>query len=164
MIYKESDLKGVYLIELETFEDHRGEYVEIYNDADFREEFDVNFVQDDISVSFNNVLKGIHGDSETWKLVSCLKGRIYLVVVDCDEQSNLFGKWQSFIISDSNYHQVLIPPKYGNAYLVLTDEAIFCYKQSTYYNRDKQFTYKWNDKRFNIRWPITDPILSERDS
>jgi len=163
MIYKESDLKGVYLIELETFEDHRGEYVEIYNDADFREEFDVNFVQDDISRSTKNVLRGIHGDDKTWKLISCLYGKIYLVVVNCKRFSWDWGKWASFVLSDKNNSQVLVPPGFGNAHLVLSDEAIFHYKQSEFYDRDSQFTYSWDNADFGIWWPTDNPILSKRD-
>jgi len=159
-------LDNVLLVKPDIFEDFRGSYVETYNDELYKGHgIDIKFVQDDISVSTKNVLRGIHGDKETWKLISCLKGTIYLVVVDCDEKSKNFGKWQAFTISDKNRHQVLVPPKHGNAHLVLTDEAIFHYKQSTYYNPSvlKQFTYKFDDPKFNIEWPIKNPILSERD-
>ena len=160
----ETDLKGVLKIELDVFEDFRGEYVETYNEDLYRAHgIDVKFIQDDISVSSRHVLRGIHGDSTTWKLVSCLYGRFYLLVVNADNDSEDFGKWQSFVLSDKNRMQVLVPPKYGNAHLVLSESAIFHYKQSTYYDRSKQFTYKWNDPRFNIWWPIDNPILSQRD-
>ena len=123
----------------------------------------MKFVQDDISVSSKNVLRGIHGDDQTWKLVSCLYGKFYLVVVNCDKQSIDFGKWQSFVLSDKSRLQVLVPPKYGNAHLVLSDMTIFHYKQSTYYEPSKQFTYKWDDSQLNIWWPIKNLILSQRD-
>lgn len=157
-------LDGVLLIKLDVFEDHRGEYIEIYNEEFYRKNgINIKFVQDDISVSTKNVLRGIHGDNETWKLISCLYGRFYLVVVNCDTDSKNFGKWQSFILSDNNKAQVLVPPKYGNGHLVLSEKTIFHYKQSSYYDPSRQFTYKWNDSRFNISWPIKDPILSKRD-
>jgi len=159
-----TNLDKVLLIKPAVFEDFRGEYVEIYNEELYRKNgIDVKFVEDDISVSTKNVLRGIHGDSETWKLVSCLYGKFYLVVVDCDKDSENFGKWQSFILSDRNRQQVLIPPKHGNCYLILSDMAIFHYKQSSYYNPTGQFTYKWNDPRFKIWLPIKNPILSQRD-
>ena len=159
-----TNLDKVLLVELDTFEDFRGRYTEIYNEELYRKKgIDVKFVQDDIAVSSKNVLRGIHGDSETWKLIFCLKGKIYVVVVNCDAESKDFGKWQSFDLSEKNKRQVLIPPKYGNSYLTLSDTSIFYYKQSTYYDRSKQFTYKWNDPRFKIRWPIENPILSQRD-
>jgi dTDP-4-dehydrorhamnose 3,5-epimerase len=161
---QETNLDGVLQITLNVFEDFRGEYVEIYNETLYEENgIDIQFIQDDISVSSKNVLRGIHGDSETWKLVSCLHGRFYLVVVNGDSKSSDFGKWQSFVLSDKNRMQVLVPPKHGNAHLVLSETAIFHYKQSTYYDRSKQFTYKWDDPRFNIWWPIDNPILSQRD-
>ena len=160
----ETNLKGVLQVKLDVFEDFRGEYVETYNEELYREHgIDVKFIQDDISVSSRHVLRGIHGDSTTWKLISCLHGRFYLLVLNADSHSEDFGKWQSFVLSDKNRMQVLVPPKHGNAHLVLSETAIFHYKQSTYYDRSKQFTYKWNDPRFNIWWPIDNPILSERD-
>lgn len=157
-------LGDVLLIKLDVFEDYRGEYIETYNEELYRKKgINIKFVQDDISVSTKNVLRGIHGDSETWKLISCLYGKFYLVVLNCDNSSKSFGKWESFVLSDVNRLQVLVPPKYGNAHLILSDKAIFHYKQSNYYNPAKQFTYKWNDPKFNIWWPIKNPILSQRD-
>jgi dTDP-4-dehydrorhamnose 3,5-epimerase len=157
-------LKGVSQIQLDAFEDHRGHYVELYNEETYRKNgIDVRFVQDDISISTRHVLRGIHGDAETWKLITCLHGEFYLVVVNCDTLSPDFGKWESFILSDRNGRQVLVPPKFGNGHLVLSDITSFHYKQSTYYNPAGQFTYKWNDPRLNIWWPIKDPILSRRD-
>ena len=157
-------LNDVLLIKLDVFEDYRGEYIETYNEELYQKNgINIKFIQDDISISTKNVLRGIHGDSETWKLISCLYGKFYLVVVNCDVNSENFGKWESFVLSDVNRLQVLVPPKYGNAHLILSDKAIFHYKQSTYYNPEKQFTYKWNDPKFNIWWPIKNPILSQRD-
>jgi len=157
-------LNGVLLIRPSAFKDFRGEYVETYNEKLYRANgIDIKFIQDDISVSRKRVLRGIHGDDKTWKLVSCVWGRFYLVVLNCDTASKNFGKWQSFVISRENHHQVLVPPKHGNAHLILSEEAVFHYKQSTYYNPSGQFTYKWDDPRFNIKWPIKSPILSRRD-
>lgn len=74
----ETKLEKVLLIKLDIFEDHRGEYVEMYNEELYRKNgIDMKFVQDDISISTKNVLRGIHGDSESWKLISCLYGKFY---------------------------------------------------------------------------------------
>ena len=160
----QTNLKGVLRIKLDVFEDFRGQYVETYNENDYKKNgIDIHFVQDDISLSSRNVLRGIHGDSETWKLISCLHGRFYLVVVNGDPDSKDFGQWQGFLLSDRNREQVLVPPRHGNAHLVLSDLAIFHYKQSTYYDRSKQFSYKWDEPKFNIWWPSKNPILSQRD-
>lgn len=161
----ETQLEGVLLIEPPTmFEDFRGDYIELYNSDLYRGAgINIDFVQDDISTSSRHVLRGIHGDRETWKLISCLYGRFYFVVVNCDEASPRFRQWQSFTLSDRNHLQVLVPPKHGNGHLVLSDTAIFHYKQSTNYNPRDQFTYTWDDPSLGIWWPVKDPILSRRD-
>jgi dTDP-4-dehydrorhamnose 3,5-epimerase len=158
-------LDGVLLIKPPTiFEDFRGTYVELYNDQLYRDAgIQVNFIQDDISTSAKHVLRGIHGDQETWKLVSCLYGRFYLVVVNWDQKSPQYRQWESFTLSDANRLQVLIPPKFGNGHVVLSDQAIFHYKQNTTYNRAGQFTLQWNDPELKIWWPIKDPLISQRD-
>ena len=160
-----TELDGVLLVEPPTtFEDFRGEYVELYNERLYRDAgVTVPFVQDDISVSSRHVLRGLHGDRETWKLVSCLQGRFYLVVVNWDETSTQFGRWQAFVLSEQNRQQVLIPPRFANGHLVLSEQAIFHYKQSTYYDRARQFTLLWNDPRLGIWWPVATPIVSRRD-
>lgn len=165
MKVSKSKLNGVLLIEPPTlFEDFRGEYVEIYNEALYKDagvQFD--FIQDDISVSSRRVLRGIHGDAHTAKLISCLYGRFYLVVVNWDETSPQYRQWESYTLSDRNRLQVLVPPKFGNGHLVLSDMAIFHYKQSSQYDRASQFTLKWNDPALNIWWPHRNPIVSQRD-
>ncbi|MCA9421784.1 MAG: dTDP-4-dehydrorhamnose 3,5-epimerase family protein [Nitrospira sp.] len=158
-------LDGVRLVTPPTiFEDFRGTYVETFNEDLYRQAgIDMQFVQDDISVSGRNVLRGIHGDQETWKLVSCLWGKFYLVVVNWDPMSPQYRQWESFTLSDHNRRQVLIPPKFGNAHLVLSNQAIFHYKQTTNYNREGQFTVLWNDPTLGIWWPVKQPIVSQRD-
>ena len=158
-------LDGVLLIELEAFQDHRGYYVETYNEELYQKNgIGVKFLQDDISVSKKNVLRGIHGDSKTDKLISCLWGEFFFVVIDGRPNSPHFGKWESFTLSAQNRRQVFVPAGYGNGHCVTSDWAIFHYKQSTYYDPDGQFTYKWNDPRFNIAWPVKDPVVSKRDT
>jgi dTDP-4-dehydrorhamnose 3,5-epimerase len=161
---EKTSLDGVLLIKPTVFEDHRGWYLEMYNEALYHEHgVTAKFVEDDISVSTKGVLRGIHGDAETWKLISCLYGRFYFVVVNCDRESPAFGKWQSFVLSEHNRHQVLVPPKFGNGHLVLSEKAIFHYKQSSYYNPRGQFTYVWNDPKLDIWWPVNNPSVSRRD-
>lgn len=161
---QDSPLAGVKVITPQIFEDFRGENLELYHTDSYKEHgIDLDFVQDNLSVSTKNVLRGIHGDAVTWKLVSCLYGKIYLLVVNCDEDSAHFGKWTSFTLSDRNRKQVLIPPKFGNGHLVLSEKALFHYKLSSYYDGDSQFSIRYDDKRFNFWWPVKDPLLSRRD-
>lgn len=163
---EKTNLDGVLIIDPPTnFQDFRGSYIELYNERIYKKNgITQNFIQDDISTSKHNVIRGIHGDFTTFKLVSCLYGEFYLVVVNNDPDSLQYKKWQSFNLSDSNRKQILIPPKYGNGHLVLSDFAIFHYKQTTEYNRETQFTIMWNDPNFKIKWPSKNPILSKRDS
>ena len=166
MKVEKTKLDGVLQITPPTvFEDWRGEYVETYNEQLYREQgIDVQFVQDDISVSDRHVLRGLHGDASTWKLISCLYGKFYLVVVNNDPESPQYRQWASFVLSDANRKQVLIPPKFGNGHLVLSDKAIFHYKQNTYYDRAGQFTLLWNDPELDLWWPVPNPLVSRRDA
>lgn len=164
MKISKTSLPGLVLIELEAFEDFRGFYVETYHEAAYRSRgIRVKFLTDDYSRSTQHVLRGIHADQKAWKLITCLYGKIYLVIVNCDPHSRHFGKWESFILSGENHRQVLVPPKHGVAHLVLSQEAIFHYQQSAYYDPKRQASYRWDDPRFKIWWPIKNPILSRRD-
>jgi dTDP-4-dehydrorhamnose 3,5-epimerase len=166
MEVNKTKLDGVLLIKPPTvFEDFRGTYVELYNEELYKESgVAVNFIQDDISVSSRHVLRGVHGDAKTWKLISCLHGKFYLMVINWDEHSPQYHQWEAFTLSDENRLQVLIPPKFGNGHVVLSEVAIFHYKQSSYYNRAGQFTILWNDPSLHMWWPVKNPILSVRDA
>jgi dTDP-4-dehydrorhamnose 3,5-epimerase len=163
---EKTKLDGVLVIHPPTqFEDFRGDYVEIYNEEIYRAAgIGDHFVQDDYSTSSRHVLRGIHGDTKTVKLISCPLGKIYVVVVNNDPASPQFRQWQSFTLSDRTRFQVYIPAKFGNAFLVMSDVAIFHYKQTQYYDRAGQFTIRWNDPAYKFWWPVQAPILSERDS
>ena len=162
-----TNLEGVKKIILDPFVDYRGEYVETYNYNNFdKNGLVITFCQDNISVSRRNVIRGIHGDFKTWKLISCLYGEFYLVVVNCTKGSDKFGAWESFMLSDKRREQILVPSCFGNAHLIMSDSAIFHYKQSEYYGgADKQFTYRYDEPLFNIWWPVhkDNVILSKRD-
>ena len=170
MIVQETTLPGVLLFQHECFEDHRGTYEELYNKHKFdhicREKIGhtIEFLEANIAVSSQHVLRGLHGDDRTWKYVTCLKGKYFINVLCYDEDSEHFGKWQSFVLSEQNKKQLLIPPKHGHGYVVMSDEAIFHYQQScTYEGMTRQFTVRYNDERFDMWWPIKNPIISLRD-
>ena len=163
----ETPLNGVLLITPPTsHEDFRGSYLEVYNEREYKAAgIDIHFVQDDVSISYCHVLRGIHGDADTWKLVHCAYGRIYQVIVNNDPTSTQYLQWTGVLLSGENYYQVLIPPNFGNAFLVLSDIAAYAYKQSSYYRGAvHQFTLNPLDPRIGIYWPINKPILSERDA
>lgn len=162
---KETSLRGVYLIEPSVHIDMRGSFYETYNEEIYREAgLMAHFVQDDISCSPKGVLKGMHGDAGTYKLVQVAYGSVYAVVLNCDENAQDFGKWEAFELSSENRRQIYIPPMYGNGYYVTSEMVVYTYKQSTYYGQYQQFTYKYNDPRFKIKWPAEASIISERDA
>ena len=157
-------LDGVLLVKPDVHEDFRGTFTETYNEESYRKNgIGVHFTQDDMSFSMKHVLRGIHMESAIAKLVSCGYGRLYCVIVNCDENSKDFGKWDSFILTDRNRWQIYVPPKHGIAHLVLSDWGMFHYKQSGYYDPKTQSSFRWDDPRFNIWWPIKNPIVSQRD-
>jgi dTDP-4-dehydrorhamnose 3,5-epimerase len=144
------------------FEDFRGEIFTTYkNSLDGK-----IFNHDKYCTRYKNCLVGIHGDFNTWKLVSCLHGRVYAVFVDNRKESKDFEKYKTTILSGENKKMYLLPPGIGNSFLVLSNKCLYSYKLSytgDYIDNDKQFTLKWNDIKYNIPWPIKNPILSERD-
>jgi dTDP-4-dehydrorhamnose 3,5-epimerase len=124
------------------------------------------FKHDKFSASKHNVLRGIHGDEKSWKLVTCICGEIEQVVVDCRKESTTYFNWEKFSISPDNQILVLIPPCMGNAYYVASENAVYYYKlayEGEYIDAGQQFSLKWNDNRINIDWPTNTPILSDRD-
>ena len=127
---------------------------------------ELHFKHDKFSESKKNVLRGIHGDHKSWKLVSCVSGQIFQVIVDLRESSETYLKWDNFILEPSNRKMILIPPGMGNAFLVTSNSAIYHYKlayDGDYIDADEQFTVSWDDPRLQINWPISTPILSDRD-
>lgn len=117
------------------------------------------------SKSYKNVLRGLHYDDSTWKLVQALVGDIYLVVLDTRTHSSTYGKWESYVISEKTREQVLVPPGFANGHYALTD-CIFHYTlfyQGSYVDENKQGVIKWNTDIFNIEWPTSEPILQKRD-
>ena len=158
----DTDIEGLKIIQPEFHEDYRGTNFELYNEKDYYV-IPNRFVVDSISTSRKHVLRGIHGDYRTTKLISCLYGTIFFVVIDWRPDSDTYGDYVTVTLSDRNKQQVLVPPGCGNAHLGMSASCGFSYKLDQYYDRESQFTLKWNDERFNIPWPIKHPILSERD-
>jgi dTDP-4-dehydrorhamnose 3,5-epimerase len=145
------------------FKDNRGTYTEVFNKKKWEKKFKLKFVEEDNVISKKNVFRGIHGDTKNWKLASCTSGKILSIIVNCDKKSKLFGMSEKFILSNSNF-QILIPPNYGNSYLILSEHATYNYKQTEYYaGQQKQFTYNIHDPFFNIKLPTKNLKISKRD-
>ena len=157
-------IDGVKIFEPDIFTDFRGDLWTTWK----KDEFSINldFNHDKVSTSRKDVLRGIHGDFKSWKLITCLYGQMFFILVDNRKDSKTYLQWNSMILDDRKRKLVLIPPGVGNGFLVLSDYSIFSYKWSysgKYPDVVDQFIIKWNDKRLNIDWPIANPILQHRD-
>jgi len=146
-----------------SFKDFRGYYWTSWKKGLIK---NIKFKHDKFSLSKKNVLRGLHGDNKTWKLVSCPYGKFILIVVNCVKKSKNYLKWKSWILSQENGVQILIPPNYANGHLCLTEKCLFHYKlayKGPYNDAGKQFSLRWNDPQLNINWKVKRPILSNRD-
>ncbi|MDI6603809.1 MAG: dTDP-4-dehydrorhamnose 3,5-epimerase [Thermoanaerobacteraceae bacterium] len=167
--FNRTEIDGVYIIEPEVFKDNRGYFMETYNYNDFKEAgLDMVFVQDNQSKSKKGVLRGLHFQKQhpQGKLVRVIKGEVFDVAVDIRKDSKTFGKWVGVILSDENKKQFYIPEGFAHGFLVLSDEAEFCYKCTDFYHPGDEGGIIWNDPDINIDWSlngIDEIILSEKD-
>ena len=163
----ESGIKGVYTIEPDVYEDDRGFFMETFHIGRYRKLLGINldFVQDNISRSSKNVLRGMHFQKNypQGKTVKASRGEILDVVVDLRKDSPTYGTWESFRLSEKNKLQVWIPPGFAHGFLVMSDSADIDYKCTEYYHPEDELCLMWNDPEVAIDWTINDPILSEKD-
>lgn len=150
------------------YREYRGE---IFTTFHSEEHPVMNYVSEGCSIhgrfskSYKGVLRGLHYDNKTWKLVQAAVGDIYLVVLDMRPESSTYGNWESFMITEKDRNQVLVPPGFANGHFALTD-CIFHYNlfyKDDYVDADKQGVVKWNDPEFQMEWPTDKPILQKRD-
>tara|TARA_R110000744_G_scaffold4356_4_gene15777 strand:+ start:1108 stop:1593 length:486 start_codon:yes stop_codon:yes gene_type:complete len=149
----------------DVYHDYRGELWTIWKQDEYPE-INLKFNHDKISTSKKHVLRGLHGDYKSWKMVECLYGELYFVLVDNRPESTNYGKWEWMMLSDKKRQSVLIPPGFANGFLVMSEYSIFHYKWSypgEYPDVEDQFTIKWDDPILDIDWPIDSPILQKRD-
>ena len=159
-IKKSERIKDLVSIKLDTFQDYRGEIWTVYSE----EYTDLKFVADKITISRFGVLRGLHGDPHTAKLIACLSGQIQLAILDLRKDSETYGNVETFLISDYDPTVVIVPAGCVNAHLCLSDKCVFYYKWSEHYKGpDEQVTIAWDDPELDIDWVIDNPILSERD-
>lgn len=148
----------------DSYNDHRGQLYTIWKKSETN---GLDFNHDKVAISDFNVLRGLHTD-KSWKLITCLYGKIQLVVVNYDSKSSEFLNWTDYVIDsgDSNKTSVLVPPGFLNGHLILSDKAVFHYKwayDGEYPDVDSQTSIKWSDPKIGIKWLSDNPILSDRD-
>ena len=158
-------LKDVKIYKDTIFQDKRGYIWTSWE----KKQINLRFCHDKFSISKKNVLRGLHSDKKTWKLVSCVYGKVFFVVVNYNKNSNEYLKYFSIKLSHKINQNVLIPPNFLNGFLCLSDYCVFHYKlyyKGSYFDVEDQISVKWNDKDIGIKWPINKKkiILSKRDS
>jgi len=163
----ESGIKGVFIIEPDVYEDDRGFFMETFHNERYRKLLGINldFVQDNISRSSKNVLRGMHFQKNypQGKIVKASRGEILDVVVDLRKDSPTYGTWESFRLSEKNKLQVWIPPGFAHGFLVMSDSADFEYKCTEYYHPEDELCLMWNDPEVAIDWTINEPIVTGKD-
>ena len=164
-----TDIDGVIIVEPTAYGDNRGYFMETYQKEDFiAGGIDVDFVQDNQSMSTKGVLRGLHFQINypQSKLVRCIRGEVYDVAVDLREGSPTYGKYVGVLLSAENRRQFFIPKNFAHGFLVLSDEAEFVYKVDDFYHPNDEGGLMWNDPTIGIDWPIPEGMeikLSEKD-
>ena len=159
-------IEGILIIEPKTFKDKRGFFMETYNQKRYNESgINATFVQDNLSYSLKNTLRGLHFQNEhpQAKLIQVISGEIFDVAVDLRPSSFTFGKWTGVHLSDENRRQVFIPEGFAHGFCVLSEFALFYYKCSDFYAPDDEGGIIWSDPDIGIKWPVINPIISEKD-
>ena len=163
-------LAGVLVIEPAVFGDARGAFFESWNRRAFSQLVgrDVDFVQDNHSISARNVLRGLHYQLDPraqGKLVRVVAGEVFDVAVDLRRSSPTFGRWTGERLSASNRRMMWIPEGFAHGFLVLSETAEFLYKTSDYYAPEQERTLLWNDPAVGVQWPLVGaPVLKPKDA
>lgn len=155
---KDTTLRDARLFQPDVYEDDRGFFKEIYSTAKYRAlGLDDEFVQDSVSYSSRNVIRGLHGDTAMSKLVQVLRGKIWDVIVDARRDSPTCGRWQGFYLSEHNHTQLYIPAGFLHGFLALTEDVVFVYKHGSLYDPATEFGARWDDPSLAIAWPLAGP-------
>ena len=160
-------ISGIIIIKPKVFEDPRGYFYESFNADVFQQHgVDVNFVQDNQSLSQKGVLRGLHFQNPPHtqgKLVRVINGSVLDVVVDIRKNSPTYGQHFDIELNEKNKIQLWIPTGFAHGFLTLENNTIFSYKCTNYYNKQSEDCILWNDVDIGINWNIADPLLSEKD-
>lgn len=165
MDVRQTPFAGLLVIKPNVFYDDRGHFYELFEQQRYRDYGLPTFVQDNISSSTQNVLRGLHYQlpNAQGKLVGVTQGAVWDVAVDLRQTSETFGQYFSMTLSDQNHLQLYIPPGFAHGFCVLSQQAQFYYKCSEFYSPQSERGIAWNDPTLNIPWPIQQPLLSPKD-
>jgi dTDP-4-dehydrorhamnose 3,5-epimerase len=168
MLFKETKIKGAFIIEPERFEDERGFFARTCCKREFEDHgLNSNLIQ--CNISFNNkkgTLRGMHYQcdphAET-KLVKCIRGSIYDVIIDLRPDSETYKQWFAVELNRDNYKMLYIPKNFAHGFLTLEDNTEVFYQMSASYHPECARGVRWNDPAFSIHWPAEVSIMSDRD-
>jgi dTDP-4-dehydrorhamnose 3,5-epimerase len=157
------------IIEPKVFGDHRGFFMESYNNESFiLQGIDINFIQDNHSLSHQaGTLRGMHyqlSPKAQTKLIRVTRGAIYDVIIDIRKDSPTYGAWQGFILSADNKRQLIVPKGFAHGFCTLVENTEVQYKVDEIYSPEHDRGIAWNDPHLNIDWPVHNPVLSDKDT
>ncbi len=160
-------IEGLLVVQPKVFGDHRGYFMETYNEGAFRAAgLPTDFVQDNQSFSGKGILRGLHFQAPPYaqgKLVRVIRGAVLDVALDLRKSSATYGKHFSIRLTEENKTMVWIPPGFAHGFLTLVEETLFAYKVTGLYNKESEGGILWNDPDLGIEWGIDQPVLSEKD-
>ena len=163
----ETPLQGLVVIKPRVFEDARGYFFESYNQDVFKKSgLEMNFVQDNQSLSQRGVLRGLHFQNNPHaqgKLVRVITGSVFDVAVDIRKQSPTYGQWYGLELNEKNKWMMYIPEGFAHGFATLADNTIFSYKCTNVYHKAAEDCILWNDPSLAINWQLDNPLLSEKD-
>ena len=168
MKFYETELKGAYIIELEKFEDERGFFTRVWDKKIMQ---DQGLKSDLVQMSFSfskkkGTLRGMHFQKEPFrevKIVKCIQGKIFDVVIDLRVESRTYKKWIGVELSADEQKMIYVPEGFAHGFQTLEENTHVLYQMSNWFSPEHEKGIRWDDKDFNIKWPITDLIISKKD-
>lgn len=161
-------IEGLMIIDPDVFGDARGYFMESYNEKAFKElGLDVRFVQDNLSYSTKGILRGLHFQApphDQGKLVSVVRGHVLDVAVDIRKGSPTYGQHEIVHLSDENHRMFYVPPGFAHGFLVISEDCLFAYKCTGFYDRASEGGLMWNDPALGIDWGVSNPTISAKDN
>lgn len=163
-----TQIEGLILFRPRIFADDRGRFLETFSASKFREMTgaDVDFVQDNESVSHARVVRGLHfqvAPHAQGKLVHTPRGAVLDICVDIRKESPTYGQHYKVQLDAENKHILWVPPGFAHGFVALENNTVFAYKCTAYYHQPSERTILWNDPELGIDWNVVDPLISEKD-
>lgn len=168
MIFTETKLAGAYIIDIEPRRDERGFFTRTWCRREFEEHgLNPTVVQANLSHNIRRgTLRGMHYQLPPYgetKLVRCVRGAIYDVIIDLRPESPTFGQWVGVELTEDNYRMLYVPEQFAHGFQTLTDDADVAYQVSEFYTPGAERGIRYNDPAFAIEWPLEVTVISQKD-